>query len=122
MLRRLVIGFVVLAVAQVGAFRYLHRDLFWIARPAASAAPADLTREAAEAALARPALSRWHAEAVIRATDRDGLRDLRLAALARLASTHPDDADLQLRYAEALRVAGQLEAAARVFARVAEAR
>lgn len=121
MMRRVLLVFLALVVVQVGAFRYLNRDLFWIARPAASAAPVDLTREAAVAALARPTLSRWHAEAIVRATDRDGLRDVHLTALARLAAAHPDDTDLQLRYAEALRVDGQLAAAARVFARVAEA-
>lgn len=121
MIRRLAIAFLVVVVLQIGAFRYLHRDLFWIARPAASAAPADLTRGVAEAALARPALSRWHAEAIIQATDRDGLRDIRLAALDRLATAHPTDVDLQLRYAEALRLDGQLAAAAGLFARVAGA-
>jgi hypothetical protein len=114
--------FVTVILLQVLAFRYMNRDLFWVARTEAAAAPVGMTREAVLTALSRPKLSRRYAEAIIRVTDREGLRDLRLQTLTRLAEAHPDEAGVQLRYAEALRAEGRLDEAARVFARVAEAR
>lgn len=119
--RRLLAVFAVLMVLQIVAFRYLNRDLFWVSRMEASAAPLAATRETVSAALARPKLSRRYAEAIVRVTDRDGLRDLRLRTLARLAEAYPDEAGVLLRYAEALRQEGRLEEAAQMFARVAEA-
>lgn len=121
MVRRLLLVFVTMVLLQVVAFRYLNRDLFWVARTEAATAPVEVTRETVSTALARPKLSRRYAEAIVRATDRDGLRDLQLVTLARLAEAHPDEAGVLLRYADALRRAGRLDEAARVFARVAEA-
>lgn len=120
--KRLLIVMVAATVIELIAFRYMHRDLFWLDLPAAAHAPVAMTRQTAEATLSRPRLSRRHAEAVIRATDRDGLRDLRVAALSRLAQDHPDDADVLLRYAEALRQQGRLDEAARTFSLVAVSR
>ena len=117
--KRLLIVMVAATVIELIAFRYMHRDLFWLDLPAAAHAPVAMTRQTAEATLARPRLSRRHAEALIRATDRDGLRDLRVAALSRLAQDHPDDPDVLLRYAEALRQEGRLDEAARTFSLVA---
>ena len=122
MVRRLIVMFVLVTALQVLAFRYLHRDLFWIARAAAADAPVAGVRESATRVLARQKLARRYAEAIVRATDRDGLRDVHTAALARLAAEHPDDVDVQLRYADALRVEGRLDDAAAIFARVVEAR
>ena len=122
MIRQILYVFLAVTVLEVAAFRYLHRDLFWIARPEASTSPVEQTRETVRAALARPTLSRHHAEALLRATDREGLRAEHLATLERLTLAYPDEIDLHLRYAEALRLDGRLEQAARVFARVAEAR
>lgn len=120
--KRLLIVMVAATVVQVIAFRYMHRDLFWLDQPAAAHAPVAMTRQTAEATLARPRLSRRHAEALVRATDRDGLRDLHLAALFRLAQDHPGDPEVMLRLAEALRQQGRLDEAARQFSRVLELR
>lgn len=122
MVRRVVLLMVVCTIVEWGAFRWLHRDLFWIAAPAAAQAPVAATRETATTALARRALSRRFAEALATATDRDGLRDLHLATLARLADDHSDDPAILLRYADQLRLQGRPHEAARVFTRVAEAR
>jgi len=120
--RRLLLVLVAATVVEWAAFRYVHRDLFWFDMPAAAHAPVTTTRETAEATLSRPRLSRRHTEALIRSTDRDGLRDVRVAALSRLAQDHPDDPDVLLRYAEALRQQGRLDEAARTFSLVAVSR
>jgi cytochrome c-type biogenesis protein CcmH/NrfG len=122
MTRRLLIVLVAATVLEWVAFRYVHRDLFWFDMPAAASAPVTTTRETAEATLSRARLSRRHTEALIRSTDRDGLHDIRVEALARLVQDHPDDPDVWLRYAEALRQQNRLDEAARAFARVAGAR
>ena len=122
MFRRFALILVLTTLVEWGAFRFLHRDLLWIDLPAAASAPVAMTRETAQASLARHRLSRRHTEALVRATDRDGLRDLHVAALQRLAEDHPGDAAILLRYAEALRNEGRLAEAERAFLRVAEAR
>ncbi len=122
MVRKVVLVMVVCTILEWGAFRWLHRDLFWIAAPAAAQAPLAVTRETAATALARRSLSRRFAEALATATDRDGLRDVHLATLARLARDHADDPAVLLRYADQLRLQGHPQEAARVFTRVAEAR
>lgn len=121
-MRRLLLVLLVATVLEVVAFRYLHRDLFSIDTPAAAHSPVTDTREQAQASLARPYLSRHHTEALVAATDRNGLTDLHVAALARLVRDNPGDASVLLRYADGLRRQGRLDEAARVFARVAAAR
>ena len=120
--RRLLIVLAVATALQIVAFRYLHRDLLWLDAPARAHAEATTRRASATSALARPQLSRRHLEALIRVTDRDDLRDLQVVALHRLARRHPDDPAVLLRYAEALRLNGQFDEAARTFAVVADAR
>ncbi len=119
--RRLLAVLVAATVLQLVAFRYLHRDLLWLDTPASAQSEAATTRASATSALDRPQLSRRHLEALIRATNRDDLRDLQVLALDRLARQHPDDPAVLLRLAEALRLAGQFDAAARTFAAVADA-
>lgn len=119
--RLLLIGLLVL-VAEWGAFRFVYRDLLWLDAHAAAHPSVDDIRASADSALSRRRLSRRHLEALIRVTDRDGLRDVRAAALAQLAAREPDDTAVLLRFAEALRLAGRYDESARVFTRVAEAR
>jgi hypothetical protein len=121
MFRRFALILVLTTLVEWGAFRFLHRDLLWIDLPAAASAPVAMTRETAQAAFSRHRLSRRHTEALVRATDRDGLRDLHVAALHRLVGDHPGDAAILLRYAEALRREGRLAEAEIAFTRVAEA-
>jgi hypothetical protein len=116
--RRLLLVLIAAMFVEWAAFRYLHRDLFWLDMPAAAHAPVMTTRETTVAALSRPHLSRRHLEAMIRATNRDGLRDLHLSALSRLAKDNPAQPDVLLRYADALRVQGHLDEAARTYSRV----
>jgi len=119
--RVLLVALMTMALEYV-AFCYVHRDLLWFDAPAAAQAAVADTRATAATALARPRLSRHHAEAVAVATDRDGLRDLHTDVLARIARDNADDASVLLRYAEALAAQRRFDEAARVFARVAEAR
>lgn len=109
-------------VVEWAAFRYAHRDLLWFDRPAAAHAALDVTRDTALETLSRPQVSRRHLEALARATDRDGLRDVHLATLTRMAEAYPEDVDVLLRAADALRLHGEYDKAADLFARVAEAR
>ena len=122
MVRRILLAALMTIALEYVAFCYVHRDLLWFDAPAAAQAPVGDTRATAEAALARPRLSRHNAEALAVATNRDGLRDLHTAALARIARDNPADAGVLLRYAEALATQRRFDEAARVFARVAEAR
>ena len=122
MVRRLVLMALLVLVAQWGAFRFVYRDLLWLDAQAASHPSAAEIRASAASVLQRPRPTRRHLEALIRLTDRADLRDLQAAALERLAARQPDDPAVQLRLAEALRLAGRFEESARVFTRVAEAR
>lgn len=122
MVRRLVLIALLALVAQWGAFRVVYRDLLWLDAQAASHPSAGEIRASAASVLQRPRPTRRHLEALIRLTDRGDLRDLQAAALERLAAREPDDPAVQLRLAEALRLAGRFEESARVFTRVAEAR
>lgn len=122
MARRLLLVALLTMALEYVAFRYVHRDLLWFDAPASAHASVTDTRATAEAALARPRLSRHNAEALAVATNRDGLRDLHTAALARIARDNPDDASVLLRYATALATQRRFDEATRVFARVAEAR
>jgi Flp pilus assembly protein TadD len=122
MVRRVLLAALMTMLLEYVAFCYVHRDLLWFDAPAAAQASVAVTRATAEAALARQRLSRHHAEALAVATDRDGLRDLHTAALARIARDNPGDAGVLLRYAEALATQRRFDEAVQVFARVAEAR
>ena len=119
--RRAALVLAITLVLEWGAFRWRHRDVLWLDTPAATRAVASQARSTVEEALTRPTLSRRHAEAIARVTDRDGLRDLHVRALGRLAADNPDDPAIALRQAEALRQAGRLDEAARAYRRVLDA-
>jgi hypothetical protein len=116
--RRAALLLAITLVLEWGAFRWRHRDVLWLDTPAAVQADTVEARAAAEAALARPSLSRRHAEAVIRVTARADMRDLHVRALGRLVVDHPAGPEILLRHAEALRQVGRLEEAARAYRRV----
>ena len=120
--RRLLLIALLVLVAEWGAFRFVYRDLLWLDAQAAPYPSAPDIRASAASVLKRPRPSRRHLEALIRLTDRDDLRDVQAAALVQLAAREPDDPAVQLRLAEALRLAGRFDESARVFTRVAEAR
>jgi len=122
MVRRLVLVALLVLVGEVAAFRFVHRDLLWLDAHASARPSAADVRASADSVLARRRPSRRHLEALLRATDRDDLRDIHAAALLKLAEREPNDPHVRLRLAESLRRAGRLDEAARVFAQIAESR
>jgi hypothetical protein len=117
--RRLLLSAVVVLMVQGGAFRFVNRDALWVDAHAADHPTADAVRVSGDSILKSRHPSRRHLEALIRVTDRDDLRDLRASALVRLAEREPDDAQVQLRLADALRRAGRFDESTRAFERVA---
>lgn len=122
MWRRVILVLLAAMAVEWAAFRYAHRDLLWFERPTAAHASLTVTRDTAVHALSRTRVSRRHLEALAHATNRDGLRDVHLATLIRMAEAYPDDIDVLLRTADALRLQGQFDKASRLYARVAGTR
>lgn len=116
LIKRFLLVMALALVAQGAVFAFYYRDLLVLRGEPASlaAAPATLTHTA-EAALARPALTRQHLETIVVAAHRAGQVDLEVRALARLAALEPEDPAIALRHGDALRRAGRLEEAERVY-------
>ena len=121
LLKRFVLVLAVAFAAQAAVFAFTYRDLLALRLPAAALAASPLTLTGtAEAALARPTLTRRHLETIAEATHRAGQVDLEVRALARLAALEPGDPTIAVRYGDALRRAGRLDEAEQVFRQVLE--
>lgn len=119
LLKRFLLVMALALVAQAGAFAYYYRDLLVLrSAPTSLAAAPDTLARTADAALARPAITRQHLETIVVAAHQAGQVGLEVRALARLAALEPDDPAIALRYGDALRRAGRLEEAELVFRRV----
>lgn len=113
---------ILLAVAiEPVIFRHVYRDLLYLQRPTTQLAEGsrERLREYGAKALSRRTLSRTHLEALARAAWQAGDAALHVQALARLARDYPDDQEVQLRWAESLRLSGRLDEAAAIYYEVA---
>jgi hypothetical protein len=108
-----------MAIEQA-VFRYVYRDLLYLQRPATQLAegPRERLREYASKALSRRTLNRSHLETLALAAWQAGDTKLYSQALARLARDYPDDLEVQLRWAESLRLVGRLDEARAIYHRV----
>lgn len=108
-----------MAIEQA-VFRYVYRDLLYFQQPATQLAegPRERLREYASKALARRTLNRSHLETLVLAAWQAEDTELHSRALARLAQDYPDDQDVQLRWAESLRLAGRLDEATAIYHRL----
>ena len=102
-------------------FYQRHTDLIALSRPVDSLVADPMFDQAARTAVARARVSRRVLERVIDVAGRKHDYVLQATALARLARTVPDDASVQLRLAEALRVQGRLTEAEAIYARLTAA-
>ena len=105
---------------ELGIFCHVNRDLIYLQQPATQLAegPRERLQEYGLKALSRRTLSRRHLETIARAAWQAGDRALQAQALARLARDYPDDQEVQLRWAESLRLAGHLDEAAAIYYKV----
>ena len=101
-------------------FRHVYRDLLYLQQPATKLAegPRERLQEYGSKALSRRTLSRRHLETIVRAAWQTGDRALHAQALARLARDYPNDPEVQLRWAESLRLAGRLDEAAAIYYKI----
>ena len=105
----------VLLVLELGGFYWQYRDIVLLNRPAEALAADEEFPELARAALGRRQISRRTLErvALVAGQRREG--DLRVQALERIVASAPEDPHVRLRLAEALRDAGRLDEAERMY-------
>lgn len=123
MTARRVVWYMVLAAAvEAAVFQVAYRDLLWLNRPVTQlqAAPLEDVGENVDDILARSHLTRRHLERLATATARADLIAAHVRTLARLHQLAPDDVHVQLRLAEAYRLAGRYDDARRLFSSVLE--
>ena len=114
---------VVVALAvELAIFRHAHRDLVYLSQPVAHIVTdrGESLRRHGSMALSRRTVRRVHLETLAEAARTVGDEELHFRAIERLARDYPEDAEVQLRRAELLRLAGRLDAAAALYHEVLE--
>jgi len=106
---------VVLALAEAGYFYWHNQDVVVLNRSAQVLAVDREFPATARRVLARERVTRRVLERISDAAARRGDRDLQIAAIERIARQSPDDREVRLRLAEALREAGRLAEAEPVY-------
>jgi hypothetical protein len=116
MLKRFLLVIALGMVLEVGAFAYINRDALALMTdwPLWSNGP-DLFEARADRLLSRPKLTRQEVETIATQARARELTELEARALGTLNHRNPDDAVLALRYADALRRAGNLDEAERIY-------
>ncbi len=116
MLIRVLATMALAMVLEAGVFAFWHRDLLWL-RSADVSSPSQ--REAfvrhAEKALQRPTLTRAQLEAIANRAQRVDAAYIEVRALELSVTAFGAERGLQLRLADALRRAGQLERAEKMY-------
>lgn len=116
MRRRFIAGIVAILALEASAFAYWNRDLVGLSRSADVLAADPAFDGLAETAVARARVSRRVLERIAEVAARRGNFALQASALRRIALNAPDDESVHLRLADALRAAGQLDAAEAIYA------
>ena len=95
---------------QSGVFAWRYSDLLFLGRSEAAIAQSSLETFAqnAESALARETLTRRHLDAIVTAAKKFNQPDYEARALKRRLKMDPDDEDVKLLLADALRRSGAL--------------
>jgi len=116
-IRRIVAGFVIALMIEGAAFAIYFDDLLYLRQSPdviAQQPSQTFARHAADA-LRRRKLTARHLETVAAAARGFGLHEIELQALARRVDDEPGDTALLLRTADALRRAGRLDEAERLY-------
>jgi thioredoxin-like negative regulator of GroEL len=114
--RRLVMALFVAIALQTGVFAWRYRDLIYLRQPVdAVARDADALEASVETALQRTRLTAGHLEAIAVAGAHTGRVAWEVEALSRRLTLDPDDVQVRLRLADALRRAGDLARAETLY-------
>ena len=115
--QRLLLGFTIALLLQGSVFAWQYRDLLYF-RQTVAAIRADRPESFvthAQTALSRKKLTRQHLDTIAVAADGFGKRDIEIRALERRLELDPDDVQVRLRLADALRRAGRFLDAERMY-------
>lgn len=104
-----------LGAAELALFYWLHDDVVQLAKPTATLLSDDRFPDAARAILAREEVTRRILERVADVAGQRGEPALRIDALERIAVTAPEDPDIRVRLADALRQSGRLAEAEQIY-------
>lgn len=115
MTMRLVTVIAVLVAVELGVFYWRHQDVVRLSVSRATVVADTAFPDAARAVLARDRISRRVLERVADVARERREFDLQLHALQRIAGTYPEDGKARLRLAQALRDAGRLDEAERMY-------
>ena len=115
--RKLLIGFVLALGLQGTVFAWQYRDLLYLRQPAAA-----IEREGRDSfvrnalsALSRNTLTRRHLDTIVDGAAHFNTPAIEIRALIRRSELDPSDARIRMRLGDALRRAGQFDAAERVY-------
>lgn len=114
---RVIGAFVFALLAMTGVFVWRYSDLLYLRQPVASIEHAgrQAFTDQVALALARPDLTRRHLDTIADAAARFGDLNLEALALMRRQEQDPDDLNIRLRLADALRRAGNYARAEELF-------
>jgi Flp pilus assembly protein TadD len=113
--RRIAMLILVLVAGEIGVFYMDHRDVVAMNRSTDALVLDARFPDTAQAVLARERVSRRVLERVADVARRRHDVDLQVVALERIVSSAPGDAEARLRLAQALRDAGRLDEAERIY-------
>jgi thioredoxin-like negative regulator of GroEL len=116
-LRRFLLGFTIVLLLQGSVFAWQYRDLLYFRQPVAAirADQPETFAAHARSALSRQKLTRQHLDTIAVAADGFGKRDIEIQALERRLELDPNDVQVKLRLADALRRAGRFNDAERMY-------
>jgi tetratricopeptide (TPR) repeat protein len=100
-------------------FLWQHRDIVVLSRSAVSLAADPAFPDVARRVMQRERLTRRVLERIVDAANRRGERELALEALQRVAKAAPDERDVRLRLADALRSLGRFAEAEAIYKAIA---
>jgi hypothetical protein len=117
MLLRFACALAVMLAVEGAVFAAYNRDLLFLRTPVEelARAPIDAIRGHAVAALERDRVARRHLDAIAHVARLRGLDDLELNALTRLHERYPQDPEVALLLADALRRGGRYTEAESVY-------
>ena len=113
--RRIAVMLLVLVAGEIGVFYVEHRDVVAMNRSADALVLDARFPDTAQAVLARERVSRRVLERVADVARRRHDVKLQVVALERIVSSAPGDTEARLRLAQALRDAGRLDEAERIY-------
>ena len=114
---RFLVALAIAMLLQGSVFAVQYRDLMYFRQPASAIVRDDpATFEAnAHAALTRRKLTRHHLDTIATAAERFGKPDIQISALERRLELDPKEAHIRLQLGDALRRAGRLDEAERLY-------